>query len=205
MQRPALDTLACVHAECPWFRHPGANHLSLRKVYGPDRIRLLRCRTCGEEFSERRGTALCNPKLPEGKAEAVITQMGEGCSVRATARLGQVATEPAARLGRVPGRHAQRCHDQYVHSLTPQALAGAEQWSVVKQSTLRHEIARLIVWQAVPTRPVVPSAISYEVMRGGNDPSRALGHGTHSLLTGACTVRERCLCQQQAETGLDGG
>src|SRR5215468_4039704 len=38
----------------------------------------------------------------------------------------------------------------------------------------------------------------------GNDPYRALGHGTHSLLTGACTVREGRICQHQAETGLDG-
>ena len=34
------------------------------------------------------------------------------------------------------------------------------------------------------TRPVVPSAVSYEDVREGNDPYRALGHGTHSLLTG---------------------
>jgi hypothetical protein len=51
--------------------------------------------------------------------------------------------------------------------------------------SLRHEVARLIVWRVVRTRPAVPSAVSYEDVRGGNDPYRALGHGTHSLLTGA--------------------
>ena len=49
---------------------------------------------------------------------------------------------------------------------------------------LRHEVARLIVWHAVSTRPVVPSAVSYEDVRGGNEPYRALGHGTHSFPTG---------------------
>ena len=49
---------------------------------------------------------------------------------------------------------------------------------------LRHEVARLMVWHAVVTRPVVPSAVSYEDVREGNDPYRAFGHGTHSLLTG---------------------
>src|SRR5919109_166483 len=70
--------------------------------------------------------------------------------------------------------------------------------------SLRHEVARLIVWRVVRTRPAVPSAVSYEDVRRGHDPYRALGHGTHSLLTGACTVRERCLCQHQAEKGLAG-
>ena len=61
-------------------------------------------------------------------------------------------------------------------------------WVVINRSlnvSLRHEVARLIVWHAVSTRPVVPSAVSYEEVREGNDPYRALGHGTHSLLTGA--------------------
>jgi transposase-like protein len=134
MKRPDLDTLACVNAECQLFRHAGANNLGIRKVYGHDRIRLLRCRQCGEEFSERRGTALFNTKLPEAKAEEVISHLGEGCSVRATARLVKVAKETVARLVRVAGRHAARFHDQRVHGLTPKALEFDEQWSFVKKS-----------------------------------------------------------------------
>jgi hypothetical protein len=103
-------------------------------VYGHDRLRLLRCRSCGEEFSERRGTALFNTKLPEPKAEAVINHLGEGCSVRATARLVQVAKETVARLVRVTGRHGERFHDQHVQGLTPRALEFDEQWSFVKKS-----------------------------------------------------------------------
>ena len=90
---------------------------------------------------------------------------------------------------------------------------------------LRHEVAKLIVWHVVSTRPVVPSTVihdpglstahenrgaifsrvSYEDVREGNAPYRALGHGTHSHLTGTQTVRQRCLCQHQAEMGwMDG-
>jgi hypothetical protein len=50
MQRPDLDTLACLNAECQLFRHTGASNLVIRKVYGQDHIRLLRWRTCGEAF-----------------------------------------------------------------------------------------------------------------------------------------------------------
>jgi transposase-like protein len=134
MKRPDLDTLTCVNAECQLFRHAGANNLIIRKLYGHDCIRLLRCRTCGEAFSERRGTALFNTKLPEATAEDVINHLGEGCSVRATARLVKVAKETVARLVRVTGRHAERFHDQHVHDLTSKAMEFDEPWSFVKKS-----------------------------------------------------------------------
>src|SRR5262252_4456351 len=134
MQRPDLDTLACVNPECHLFRRPGEANLTVRKIYGHDRIRLLRCRTCGEAFSERRGTALFNTKLPETKAEDVINHLGEGCSVRATARLVKVCQETVARLLRVSGRHAERFHDQHVRDLRPMALEFDEQWRFVKKS-----------------------------------------------------------------------
>jgi len=135
MQRPDLDTLACVNVECQLFRHAGANNLVIRKIYGHDRIRLLRCRICGEEFSERRSTAVFNTKIPGARAEDVINHLGEGCRVRATARLVKVAKETVARLLRVTGRHAERFHDQHVHSLTPRALEFDEQWSGLDHGT----------------------------------------------------------------------
>jgi len=77
-------------------------------------------------------------------------------------------------------------------------------YSVPPYVGLRHEVARVIVWHIVRTRPAVPSAVSYEDVREGNDPYRAFGHGTHSHPTGTRTVRGRCICPPQAERGPDG-
>ncbi len=63
MDRPDLATLAWVKRECPLLRQAGHGNLVIRKVYGRDGIRLLRCRTCGDAFAERRGSALFNPTL----------------------------------------------------------------------------------------------------------------------------------------------
>lgn len=153
MKRPDLATLACVNAECQLFRRAGASNLVIRKVYGRDRIRLLRCRTCGEEFSERRGSALFNTKLPEATAEEVINHLDEGCSVRATARLVKVAKETVARLLRATGRHATRFHDQHVQGLTPRALEFDEQWSFVKKS---RSAAALAIRQRPATCGIIP-------------------------------------------------
>ena len=106
----------------------------MRKVSGHDQLRLLRCRTCGEEFSARRGSALCTTKVPEAKAEEVIHPLGDGCRVRATARLVTVWKEPVARLLRVAGRHAERLHDPHGRDLRPMALECDAQWRGVKKS-----------------------------------------------------------------------
>ena len=133
MQRPDLATLACVNAECQYFGQPGQNNLTIRKVYGKDGIRLLRCSQCREEFSERRNTALFNTKVSESKAEEVIDHLDEGNSIRSTSRLTKVSKVTVARLLKTSGRHAQRFHDQEVHDLSPRSIQFDEQWSFVQK------------------------------------------------------------------------
>src|SRR5580765_6457479 len=103
-------------------------------------------------------------------------------------------------------------HGVYRYSVSPwssalQTTLQGEQHAPKRrheEEALRHAAARLIVWQVVWTRPVVPSTVSYEVRQQGNALSNALGQGTHSHSTGTGTVRGRCLCQHQAERGLEG-
>ena|SRR5262252_4880109 len=93
MKQPGLDTLACFQPEYQRFRRPSKANLTVRQLYDHDRVRLLRCRTCREEFHERRRSALFNTKLLETTAEDVISHADEGCNVKATARLVKVAKE----------------------------------------------------------------------------------------------------------------
>lgn len=134
MSRPDLNTLACINPECHQYNQPGAGNLSVRKEYGQDQIRFLRCRECKEEFSERRGTPLFNTKIPEVKAVSVVEHLAEGCGIRPTARLLRVSQETVARLVKATGRHARRFHDQRVRGIQPPALEFDEQWSFVKRS-----------------------------------------------------------------------
>lgn len=134
MPRPDLNTLACVNPECHLFAQPGAGNLTIRKEYGRDRIRLLRCTRCKEEFSERRGTPLFNTKVSEARAVSIVEHLGEGCGIRATARLVKAGKDTVARLVKATGRHAQSFHDQRVQGIAPAALEFDEQWAFVKRS-----------------------------------------------------------------------
>jgi len=81
--RPPLESLACVASECELYGQAGQNNLIVRKVYGVERLRYLRCRRRGREFSERKGTALWNTKVGEAQTVAVAAHLSEGCSQKA--------------------------------------------------------------------------------------------------------------------------
>ena len=124
--RPPLDSLACVESECDLYGESGQGNLRVRKIYGADEIRYLRCTGCGSEFSERKGTALWNTKVREGKAVAVAEHLSEGCSPESTARLTDVDISVVNRLSRKVGKHGKLLHDERVRDIKVTALEADE-------------------------------------------------------------------------------
>lgn len=124
--RPPLDSLACVNARCELYGQAGQKNLTVRKYYGADQLRYLRCQRCREEFSERKGTALWNSKKPEATAVAIAAQLSEGTSISATARLCEVDPSTVERLSRRLGEHAQAFHEAHAQNLDIQTLQGDE-------------------------------------------------------------------------------
>ena len=112
--RPPLESLACVNPDCDLYGKKDGNHLIVRKIYGRDKIRYLRCRCCQQEFSERKNTALWNSKIPEEKAVWVAEHLADGCSIKSTARLVKVDASTVRRLNQKTGKHGQQYHEQEV-------------------------------------------------------------------------------------------
>jgi transposase-like protein/IS1 family transposase len=128
LTRPPLETLACVNEGCESYGQSGQENLTIRKIYGQDQIRYLRCRDCGQEFSERKATALWNTKVSEVKAVAVADHLAEGCSLKATARLVRVNASVVRRLNQKLGRHGEAFHKERVHNLEVVALEADERY-----------------------------------------------------------------------------
>ena len=124
--RPRLETLACVNERCESYGQAGRKNLTVRKLYGKDQIRYLRCRCCGAEFSERKNTALWNTKVSEEKAVSVAEHLAEGCSLKATARWTKVHPSVVTRLNRRVGIHAAAFHDERVRAVEVVALEADE-------------------------------------------------------------------------------
>jgi IS1 family transposase len=115
--RPRIETLACPYSDCQLYAQKAARNLSVRKVYGKDRIRYLRWGACAREFSERKGTALFNTKVAEQKAISVAEHLAEGVSTKGTSRLLGVSAEAVRRLRRNLGDHPKTFHDERVREV----------------------------------------------------------------------------------------
>lgn len=129
--RSPLDSLACVNKRCELYGQAGQQNLGVRKVYGKDQIRYLRCRICGTEFSERKNTALWNTKVREAKAISVGEHLAEGCSLKGTARLVKVDPSTVRRLNQRLGEHGEALHDERVQEVQPEALEADERHGYV--------------------------------------------------------------------------
>ena len=127
-----LEDFCCLNEVCPDFGKRGAGNLGVHQTYGKyQSIRLLKCRTCGTRFSERRNTPLADCRLPEERAESVLHHLAEGCGVRQTARLTGVSKDTVQRLQRQAGEHAQSVHEERVQNVTVHEAQFDEKWSFV--------------------------------------------------------------------------
>lgn len=152
--RPQLETLACVNEACELYGQAGQNNLTVRKTYGKDGIRYLRCRACGAEFSERKNSALWNTKVAEEKAVSVAEHLAEGCSLKATARLAKVHPSVVTRLNRKVGHHAKAFHDERVQALEVIALEADERHGYAQAK-------RQPQWEAEVIDPVSKFVVSH--------------------------------------------
>jgi hypothetical protein len=78
-----LSRCCCLNSERPDHGLRGGKNLSVCGHYGKEgSIRFLRCRSCGDRFSERKATPLFRSQLTREKATAVLAHIAEGCGVR---------------------------------------------------------------------------------------------------------------------------
>ena len=133
--RLPLESLACVSPDCQDYGLTNAENLYIRKVYGKDNIRYLRCRTCQEEFSERKNTALWNIRIRERKAVSIAEHLSEGNSIKGTSRLLRVAPSTVRRLNKKAGQHSKSYHDEKVRDIKARNLQADERHGFVAEKT----------------------------------------------------------------------
>lgn len=136
-----VSQFACPNPACAYFgkRPAEGGKLWVDQRRGREQIRLLRCGHCRKTFSERRGTALEEARLPTAEVEKIVAHLQEGCGLRRTARLTGHARSTVARYALVAGAHARAVHDETMRGLTCAEVQADEKWAFVgkKRSPLR--------------------------------------------------------------------
>lgn len=173
--RPQLETLACPYPDCHLYARTAAGNLTVRKLYGKDRIRYLRCRACAREFSERKNTALFNCKIEESKAVSVAEHLAEGLSTKATSRLLGVSAEAVRRLRRNLGGHARGFHDELVQDLEATSVQMDERYGYVGSK-------KEPLWEATAIEPKSRLLIGFVVGRRDESLIRELMESTRKRL-----------------------
>jgi Helix-turn-helix domain len=107
-----LSAFCCQNEACTDYCIRGLGNLHIDEWYGKQKqYRLLRCRTCGARFSERKGTRLFGSQLSEDKVADLYKYLAEGKSVRETARLIGVNRNTVVRYNRLTGEPRQKNHE----------------------------------------------------------------------------------------------
>ena len=109
-----LPYFCCQKPDCPDYGKRNNGNLSVCGIYGSHNYRLIRCRTCGYRFSERKGTVFFDCRITPEKVDDVLEHLSEGCGVRQTHRLTGVSVGTIRRLTKMAGKHAQKVHDELV-------------------------------------------------------------------------------------------
>jgi transposase-like protein len=107
-----LSRFCCLNTDCPDHGKRDHGNLTVPARYGPNKTRVLRCRTCKARFSERKGTPLFDARLPAERVVAVLAHVAEGVGTRKTARLTGVHANTVTRYIRRAGQHARDLHDE---------------------------------------------------------------------------------------------
>ena len=173
--RPPLESLACVSPTCDLYGQANQGNLIVRKVYGKDNIRYLRCRRCQEEFSERKNTALWNTKIDEDRAISIAEHLAEGNSMSSTSRLTKCDISTVQRLNRKLGKHGQQFHETKVKNIRTKNLQADE----------RHGFAidkKTAMWEAEVIDPASKFVISHLQGRRSEEMIRSLMKDTASRL-----------------------
>ncbi len=109
-----LSRFCCLNTGCPDHGKRNHGNLTVPARYGPNKTRVLRCRTCKARFSERKGTPLFDARLPADQVVSVLAHVAEGIGTRKTARLVGVHTNTVTRYIRRAGQQARALHDELV-------------------------------------------------------------------------------------------
>jgi transposase-like protein len=118
-----LHAFCCPNLDCPDYGKRGHGNLTVCARSGRHQRRLPYCKTCKDRFSEPKGTPLCDTRLRDDQAIAVLHHRAEGCGVRQTSRLVGVNKDTVVRYGLRAGQHAQQLHDELV-AFSPQSPRG---------------------------------------------------------------------------------
>jgi len=123
----------CPNESCKDYGKKGQGNIVCYEIYGKNKTKLLRCRTCKTRFSERRNTVFFGFHTDEDTIATVVRCLAEGNSIRATARIMSIDKDTVARVFERASSHCKRVLNSLLKDLHLEECQLDELWSFVKK------------------------------------------------------------------------
>jgi transposase-like protein len=167
--RPPLETLSCFllirqhltgysrqNPDCQVYLKIGMSNLTVRKIYGQDQIRYLRCQVCSEEFSERKNTMLWGCKITESRAEQIAECLANDNGIKASFRITKSHKSTIKRLRKQIGKKAKGLHEQQVKHVKCSVIEFDERFGFAITK-------KLTVWEGTAVDPMSKLTLSLAI------------------------------------------
>lgn len=130
-----MDTsqFCCPNEGCPDYGKRGKGNIICNRRYGKQCTQLLKCKTCGESFSENRGTPFFNLRTPKEEVVDALQTLAERGSLRGTARVTGHKKDTVAFWQKRAGEHAEALREYLLHDLHLDRLEVDELYTFVKK------------------------------------------------------------------------
>jgi transposase-like protein len=126
------STLFCPFDDCENHTQTGPDNIIFIRKYGKGATQnLFKCMKCKRTFSERRGTALFGCCLPEEKISEITRCIGEGNSIRGTARIARVSKNTVCSMVKRLGSHAGKVTERHMQNYHMEECQLDELWGFV--------------------------------------------------------------------------
>lgn len=97
-------------------------------------VKILRCRTCKQRFSERHSTVFFGLHTQEKTVEKIFRSLAECNGIRTTARIIGVDKMTVQRIFNKAGKHCEKVLNQLMKDLHIEECQLDELWSFIKKT-----------------------------------------------------------------------
>jgi transposase-like protein len=137
-----LARLFCPNRRCKDYRKTGIKNISIIGRYGKSKRRLLRCKTCGFRFSERRWTIFFGLHTDESTIKETLISLLGGKSIRETADEVGLDKDTVHRIWRRVVEHWERAVEEFLEEMNLQDLELKDLFSFPPENIWRAGINR---------------------------------------------------------------
>lgn len=123
----------CINENCPDYEVSDKENITITQIYGKNKTKYLRCKTCGKRFSETHNTPIFGLRKNHDTVEKTIKCLAEGNSIRASARIMDLSKNTVCRWLNRLGEHFQNVSDCLIKDLHLTECQVDELWTFIKK------------------------------------------------------------------------